>query len=118
MQRDDFHPAVSVDPSGNVDLVFYERFDTTSTSFDLFHKRSGAGGMTFGAKKRVNNPDKPDFHIKGGTQLNGKNIGDYIGVVSGPNNKVHVVWMDTRRNKPNSTFKQQDLRGALLTITP
>jgi len=110
---DQFFPWLSVDPSGNVDLVYYSRFNTTKPHFNLFHQRSGPGGGSFGSPVQVNDVGP----IRGGTQFNGERIGDYIGVVSGPV-KTHAVWMDTRRTQPNSNRRQQDIFSAAVTVTP
>jgi len=108
--NDQFFPWLSVDPNGNIDLVYYSRLDTTTRKFNLFHRRSTDGGLTFSAETQVNDGG----HIRGGTQFGGEFIGDYIGVVSGAA-KTHAVWMDTRRNKPNSNKRQQDVFSAAIT---
>jgi hypothetical protein len=108
--NDQFFPWLSVDPNGNVDLVYHSGVDTTHKKFNLFHRRSTDGGVSFGPETQVNDGG----NIRGGTQFNGQLIGDYIGVASGPAGAV-AVWMDTRRNKPGSTTKrQQDIYSAVI----
>jgi hypothetical protein len=108
--NDQFFPWLAVDPNGNLDIVYYSRTNTTKARFNVMHRRSVDGGLTFSDETKVN-----DGGVIKAAQFQGKFIGDYIGVVSGPT-AVHPVWMDSRRLRPNSDKVQQDIFTA--TVTP
>jgi hypothetical protein len=106
---DEFFPWLSIAPNGAIDIIYYKRVDTTSRKLNVYHKRSTNGGVSFGTKTKIN--DGGD--IRAGTQFNGRFIGDYIGVVSGPSN-VHALWMDARRTSPRTGRRQQDVYSAVI----
>jgi len=107
--NDQFFPWLSVDPNGNLDIVYYSRTNTTKARFNLKHRRSTDGALTFGAETQIN-----DGGVIKAAQFQGTFIDDYMGAVSSPT-RVHPVWMDSRRLKPNSTKVQQDIFGAAVT---
>jgi hypothetical protein len=85
-------PWMSVDPQGNIDVVFSDRRDApASTQYHTYHARSTDGGLSFGPNFRVTDviSDSEDsgFMIPF--------IGDYNGITSTANT-VHPFWTDTR----------------------
>jgi len=103
--RNAFFPQVSVDPSGVVNLTFDalttppagNPWQTGVQVYDNYFAQS-IGGATFGPAVRVSsdssNPDGSSYN-----NLMEQFLGDYIGIVSGPN-VAYLVWTDSRNATP------------------
>jgi len=84
-------PAIRVDETGGVNVVYYDDRNTASDSAEIYISRSIDGGVTFNDQVVSDHRFKPKpitlSGIAGGYQ------GDYIGITSG-NGKVWPIWMD------------------------
>jgi hypothetical protein len=102
---DQFHPWLSVDESGVIHAVFYDRrLDHNNYLFDLYYTKSEDGGETWTANERISNvSSSPGDAILAGL------IGEYIGL-SAWQGEVQMVWTDTRNGN-------QDVFAARLTPT-
>ncbi|MGQ0536071.1 MAG: sialidase family protein [Methanobacteriota archaeon] len=95
--NDQFFPAVSVSPSGVVDVVWYDRRnDPENRLLDLYHVYSLDGGRTWSDDFRVTDVSSDPVWSKhqGGFTF----IGDYIDIDSSEA-CAHPVWVDTRNEK-------------------
>jgi subtilisin-like proprotein convertase family protein len=86
-----FFPAIRVDESGAVNVVYYDNRNTTSDSSGVFLSRSTDGGSTWTDIQVSDHNYKP----KAEPGVGGGYMGDYIGITSG-NGKVWPFWMDDR----------------------
>jgi hypothetical protein len=88
--RDQWFPNVNVDPSGGINIVFYDsRNPTTNDSAEVYLARSTDGGSTF-VNTLISDhrfKPKPISGLAGGYQ------GDYIGITSG-NGYIWPFWAD------------------------
>lgn len=84
-------PAVRVDESGGVNIVYYDDRNTSSDSSEIYISRSIDGGLTFTDAIVSDHRFKPKPITVGG--IAGGYQGDYIGITSG-NGKVWPIWMD------------------------
>ena len=85
-----FFPAIRVDKSGGINVVYYDNRNTASDSAEVYVSRSIDGGNTWTDIVVSDHRFKP----KPEPGLSGY-MGDYIGITSG-NNKVWPLWMDDR----------------------
>lgn len=120
-----FWPVVSVEPGGNVDVVYYESREVQATLPDLtdvecnvnvggrirrqgfvsslvdtFWIRSTDGGLSFGAPRRVSTETSNWCTAASNIR---PNFGDYIGSASG-GNRVFGFWADSRNGVPDSFY--------------
>ena len=102
---DQFHPWLSVDESGIIHAVFYDRrLDPNNYLFDLYYTKSEDGGETWSANERISNvSSSPGDAILAGL------IGEYVGL-SAWQGETHMVWTDTRNGN-------QDVFSARLSPT-
>jgi hypothetical protein len=88
--RDQWFPNINVDPSGGINIVFYDsRNPTTNDSAEVYYARSTDGGATFTNVLISDHrfKPKPISGLAGGYQ------GDYIGITSG-NGNIWPFWCD------------------------
>jgi len=97
--NDQFYPAMTVQPNGNIFIAFGDRReDPSNRLYEIFIAVSTNGGATFGPNEEVSTgPSDPAitpglFHI-----------GDYFGITS-TKNHIFVGWMDTRRDNMQHVF--------------
>lgn len=100
---DEFFPAVSVDNSHFVRVVFYKRIDFISNAFNVYEVTSGSAGINFGAPSKINcgvpiNPLNSD-----------PGIGDYIANDSAFSR--HHIWMDMRNAPGNQDIYMTTTSG-------
>ena len=100
--RNAFFPEASVSPSGLVSLSFDaltmppadNPWQTGVQVYDTYYAESAAGGTGFSSPLRISsassNPDGSSYN-----NLQEQFLGDYISIVSGPQN-AYVVWTDSR----------------------
>ncbi len=115
-------PTVSVEPGGNVDVIYYEskehaistnpfctirvssgglrRRGTANSLVDTFWVRSIDGGATFSAPMRVTTATSNWCTVASNVR---PNFGDYIGSVSG-GNRVLATWADGRNGVPDTFY--------------
>lgn len=84
-----FFPAMRVDESGGINIVYYDDRRTAGDSSEVFISRSTDGGNTWNDFPISDHRFKP-APIAGGTA---GYMGDNIGIISG-NNFLWPVWMD------------------------
>jgi hypothetical protein len=100
--RNAFFPQAAVSPAGTVSVTFDaltqppvdDEFQTGVQTYDNYYVQSPAGGASFTAPLRVStaasNPDGSGYN-----NLQEQFIGDYIGIVDGPQ-QAYLVWTDSR----------------------
>jgi hypothetical protein len=88
---DQFHPWLSVDETGVIHAIFYDRrLDPNNYLFDLYYTKSDDGGETWSPNERITNvSSSPGDAILAGL------IGEYIGLDAWQG-EVQMVWTDTR----------------------
>lgn len=103
--HDQFHPWLSVDESGVIHAIFYDRrLDPANYFFNLYYTKSEDGGETWSDNERISNvSSSPGDAILAGL------IGEYIGL-SAWQGEVAMVWTDTRTGN-------QDVFSARLSST-
>ena len=84
-------PAIRVDESGGVNVVYYDDRNTSSDSGEVYVSRSLDGGVTWTDALISDHRFKPKPITLSG--IAGGYAGDYIGVTSG-NGKLWPLWMD------------------------
>ena len=84
-----FFPAIRVDESGGINIIYYDNRNTAVDSAEVYVNRSVDGGTTW---EEILVSDHR-FRPRAISGLAGGYSGDYIGITSG-NNKVWPVWMD------------------------
>lgn len=88
---DQFHPWISVDESGVIHAIFYDRrLDHGNLLFDLFYTKSTDAGETWSPNERITDVSSDPRQAR----LAGL-IGEYIGL-SATQGEVQMVWTDTR----------------------
>ncbi len=112
-----FWPVVTLEPGGNVDVVYYESQETTTTPanecrpnvggirragfanslVNTFWAQSNDGGASFGAPTQVSTATSNWCTAVSNIR---PNFGDYIGSVSG-GNRIIPVWADGRNGVPD-----------------
>ena len=104
--RNAFFPEAAVSPSGTVSVTFdaltqppaNDEWQTGVQTYDNYYVESPAGGASFTAPIRVStvssNPDGSGYN-----NLQEQFLGDYIGIVDGPQ-RAYVVWTDSRNATP------------------
>jgi hypothetical protein len=102
---DQFHPWISVDETGTIHVIFYDRrLDNNNWLFDLFYTKSEDGGDTWSANERITDVSSdPSQAATAGL------IGEYIGL-SAWQGEVQMVWTDTRNGN-------QDVYSGRMTTT-
>ena len=96
-ETDQFFPAVSVSPTGVIDVVWYDRrHDPENRLLDLYHTYSLDGGRTWAPNTRVTEVSSDPVHSlhQGGFVF----IGDYIDLDSSVD-CAWPAWVDTRHGK-------------------
>ena len=96
-----FWPTVSVQPGGNVDVVYYDQAAGTSL-VDVYWAQSLDGGATFEAPVRVTSVST-DWAATATNVI--PNFGDYITAVSA-GNRLFATWADGRNGVPDSFFSK------------
>lgn len=94
---DQFFPAISVNPNGVIDVVWYDRRnDAENRLLDIYHTYSLDGGATWSPNFRVTELSSDPVHSlhQGGFTF----IGDYIDLDSSAE-CAWPVWVDTRAEK-------------------
>lgn len=107
-RRDQLMPAVAVDDAGALHVLFYSRIDNLTGKMNVYYALSTNGGTSFSVPQKLNDGGS----INGKVQNQGKFIGDYIGIAArsdGLGDRVCGVWADTRRVRPGTSSKQQDV---------
>jgi hypothetical protein len=84
-----FFPAVRVDESGGVNVVYYDDRNVGSNLVEVYMSRSTDGGSTWADILLTDH----NFAPQPITGLAGGYSGDYIGITSG-NGKIWPLWMD------------------------
>ena len=102
-----FFPAVAVEPSGNIDVMWYDRsLDPGTALTNTFWGQSTDGGRTFGRNARVSET-ATDWLATSSELI--PNFGDYNDIATG-GNRAYVVWGDGRFGDPDVFFSE--VRGA------
>jgi len=109
-----FFPAIRVDESGGVNIVYYDDRNTASDSSEIYMSRSIDGGVTFSDVLVSDHRFKPKSIGLSGIATG--YMGDYIGVTSG-NNKIWPLWMDDITGISQAWTTSIDL-GPGITHTP
>lgn len=86
-------PAIRVDETGGVNIVYYDDRNTASDSSEIYFSRSIDGGVTFTDALVSDHRFKPKTIGVSGIATGYQ--GDYIGITSG-NGKLWPIWMDDR----------------------
>jgi len=102
---DQFHPWISVDETGTIHAIFYDRrLDSNNLLFDLYYTKSEDGGAAWSANERITTVSSdPNQAVTAGL------IGEYIGL-SAWGGEAQMVWTDTRNGN-------QDVFSARLSVT-
>lgn len=110
---DQFHPWLTVDPDGNIIVVFLDRrLDPGNLLMDLYLTISTDGGNTWSTNERVTTVSSdptagsalmsftPNHPVKIGKPVilasRSGLIGEYIGVTASSIDNIHPIWTDTR----------------------
>lgn len=107
-------PAIRVDESGGVNIVYYDDRNTASDSSEIYLSRSIDGGVTFSDALVSDHRFKPKALTVSGVAAG--YMGDYIGVTSG-NGKLWPIWMDDFTGISQAWTTSIDL-GPGITHTP
>jgi hypothetical protein len=97
------HPAVSVAPSGRIDILYYDDIlDHRGTTADVFMSSSTNGGASFPTLKRVSSESSALAVGPQGTPFdNNADFGTRIAVLSQAHQTI-AVWTDTRSGSPDT----------------
>ena len=108
-----FFPAIRVDESGGVNIVYYDNrnYPSVGDSCETYVSRSVDGGLTWTDINVSDHRWKPVG--EGGS---GAYMGDYIGITSG-NNKVWPFWFDNKTGSMQAWTCSIEL-GPSITHTP
>jgi hypothetical protein len=102
-----FFPAVAIEPSGNVDVMWYDRsLDPGTALTNTFWGQSTDGGRSFGRNERVSEVATDWLATPSDIA---PNFGDYNDIATG-GNRAYVVWADGRFGDPDVFFSE--VRGA------
>jgi hypothetical protein len=102
-----FFPAVAVEPSGNVDVMWYDRsLDPGTALTNTFWGQSTDGGRSFDRNARVS--DVATDWLATASDIE-PNFGDYNDIATG-GNRAYVAWGDGRFGDPDVFFSE--VRGA------
>jgi hypothetical protein len=112
--NDQFMPWMSVDPNGNINIIWYDRRldDPANMKIDVFYARSADGGQHFNVEPNrritdvsfdVSNPPNSELDFEDECYM-----GDYINLASDAG-RVYATWGDNRvlhgdRPDPNVFF--------------
>ncbi len=102
--KDHFFPWATVTPQGNVYVGWYDnRSDPFNTKVEYWVGKSTNGGKTFPTQKAVSTASfNPCVGFPGCGFF-----GDYVQLVSGPDNVVHAAWSDTRDGASMQIYTQR-----------
>jgi hypothetical protein len=105
---DQFHPWLSVDETGWIHAIFYDRRldEGRNLLFDLYYTRSTDGGLSWSPNERITTVSSDPGHAA----LAGL-IGEYIGL-SAWENEVQMAWTDTRNGNQDVFSGRMDLTSA------
>ncbi len=109
--HDQFFPAVSVNPNGVVDVVWYDRRDDPGNRLlDVYHTYSRDGGETWSPNLRVTtvSSDPTLSRHQNGMVF----IGDYIDIDSTVD-RAYPVWADTRHGEADTFTARVERPGTL-----
>lgn len=96
-----FWPVITIQPGGNVDIVYLESQDSISDSLvNTFWVQSTDGGTTFNAPIKVSTSTS-DWGAASSDII--PNFGDYIGSDSSGNH-AFPIWADARNGEPDVFF--------------
>lgn len=109
-----YFPAIRVDESGGVNIVYYDDRNTASDSSEIYMSRSIDGGATFTDVKVSDHRFQPKSIGVSGIATGYQ--GDYIGITSG-NGKIWPLWMDDASGIYQAWTTSVDL-GPGITHTP
>ena len=109
-----FFPAIRVDETGGVNIVYYDDRNTASDSSEIYMSRSVDGGTTFTDLLVSDHRFQPKTINVSGVATG--YMGDYIGVTSG-NGKIWPIWMDDKTGISQAWTTSIDL-GPSITHTP
>ncbi len=103
----EFFPAVAVEPSGNVDVMWYDRsLNPGSALTNTFWGQSTDGGRTFSRNARAS--DVATDWLATVSDI-APNFGDYNDISAG-GNRAYIAWGDGRFGDPDVFFSE--VRGA------
>ena len=89
---DQFHPWLTVDNYGTINVVFYDRRnDPSNLLMDVYFTQSRDGGESFLPNQRITTVSSDP----GAGQPKAGLLGEYVGVTA-QDGRVHPVWTDTR----------------------
>ncbi len=98
-----FLPAVAVEPSGNVDVMWYDRsLDPGTALTNTFSGQSTDGGQTFSRNARVS--DVATDWLATISDI-APNFGDYNDITAG-GNRAYAAWGDGRLGDPDVFFSE------------
>jgi hypothetical protein len=98
-----FFPAIAVEPSGNVDVMWYDRsLDPGTALTNTFWGQSTDGGRTFDRNARVS--DVATDWLATVSDI-APNFGDYNDIATG-GNRAYVGWADGRFGDPDVFFSE------------
>lgn len=94
--KDQFHPALTVTPGGNLDIIYYDRRDCPNNKFiNLYLSRSTNEGSTFTDVRISSATANPDAFSYWASSM----VGDYVGIDSAPTalgETTFISWGDGR----------------------
>jgi hypothetical protein len=121
-----FWPVVTVQPSGVVDVVYYESLEQNATGgcsvslgggvfrigpaaslIDTYRAQSLNGGASFGAPVKVSDVTTNWCNVASNIR---PNMGDYIGSAAGAN-RILPAWADGRNGVPDTFFSNGQTPG-------
>jgi hypothetical protein len=116
---DQFFPWLSVDPNGQVNIIWFDRRldPTNNLLIDVFHSDSQNGGAAWQTNGRVTSVSHPPV-LNVDQNVAACYMGDYNGSTSDAQH-IYAAWGDNRRGNPDTFFailhNTQDIRvqGAL-----
>jgi hypothetical protein len=89
---DQFMPALAAGPDGSLHTAWY---DSRTGNVNLVYARSSDGGETWSTNIRVTSEETPIFHGR---------LGDYLGLVVGPEGEAFMLWTDRRTGEQDIYF--------------
>lgn len=107
--KDQFFPWLSVDPNGQVNMIWYDRRnDPNNLLIDVFHSESVNQGAVWDTNGKVTDVSFPPV-VDVDPNIAGCYMGDYNGAASDANH-IYAAWGDNRLGNP-------DVREAILHNT-